>query len=434
MLNRRLLLLFVITSLFALGVIVWYFIFSTPKSAPTLGKPNNILNTIPVPRLSFITNYFSNSSGEDITSGTTTTEVTPITQEILTKIWGKPATGQMFITLPILREIVSTSTLNGTTTKTVRATSTYFMFVDRTTGYLYRTNTETGETHQITNTTLPGIYDAYIFNGGKRILLRYLDADRSTIIGLLATIPSVSDKGSPEALIQMTNLPKNISSVAVSSSGEKLSYLVPNSLGSSIYTITSKGQTLTTTSPFSEWNLSYGGEQLYGTTKASAYVEGETVMLPSFTRVVGDKTGLTSTALDNGVLLHSMWSSSGLLTFITSQLGSTKILSEQTLATKCSHLRKSLIVCAVPKILPQNIEGLPDDWYQGRFMFDDTLSLVDISSNQISTHHLYQFSTSLRDMDVTHITPSKEGDMILFTRKQDGSLWLLRVGLISLVD
>lgn len=430
--KRRLYLLFLIVCIFAGGILIWYFFFQTPKKADTLATPTNPLSTSPrTPRFGFITKYFT---GGTIPTSTTTTEITPENQQPLVEIWDQPATGETFVSVPILKEVTSTSTVKGTSTpltitKSVRATSTILMFVDRTTGFIYGHTMDSGKTYQITNTTIPGVYDAYIWGNGKKIIIRYLDDDRSTIISTLATIPSVTETGNPLPLEDTTLLPKNISSIAVSASSEKVNYIVPNTLGSSIYAITSKGLAFVANSPFSEWLLFYGGEQLYATTKPSAYVEGQTIQLPSFTRVIGGKTGLTSIASSAGSLLNSMWSQSGLASFLFSNKGDLKNLSIKTLSSKCTDSLGNVFICAVPKSLPQSTEGLPDDWYQGRASFDDSLSLIDGNTGDV--YSLYEFDSSVTPMDAVHLIASLDHQLISFIRRQDGTLWLLRTNLIT---
>lgn len=420
--HRRLRILFAIIALFAFGVIIWYFLFSAPQSAPTIDTTNNPLpiRTLPA-RFGFI-------FGGDDTPSTTETEVTQPGEEPFIQVWDKPTTGNVFATKQILKEEVATTTVGTTTvttTKTVRATTTVLMFVDRGTGYVYGHDMDSHTTYQITNTTIPGVYDAYIWANGTKILLRYLDSDRRSIITLTADIPIVQAGRDPLQFENSTLLPKGVNSVAVSASSNALSYVVPNDNGSSIYTLTAKGITQTNSS-FGEWLLSYGGEQLYATTKASAYVEGSTYILPSFVRVVGDKTGLVSIASKNNLILSSMWAQDGLRTFTTIN-GTLTISSSRTLASKCAS-GDTYFICGVPNELPREIEGLPDDWYQGRVQFDDDLVLLTPEgSNSI----IYSFENKVRPMDVTSIRMTPKADLISFIKKQDGTLYLLNTALLN---
>lgn len=423
--HRRLLILFAIISLFAFAIIVWYFLFSTPQAAPTLGGTANPLSLRDLPaRLGFI--FTGNAPAT-----TTETEVTLPGPVAFKQVWDKPATGNVFVTRSLLKEVNATTTFGTTTvqtTKTVRATTTVMMFVDRTTGYVYGYNTETGSTYQISNTTIPGIYDAYVWSGGGRVLMRYLDADRKTIISTLSVIPDVQEGRDPQPLTSTTILPKDISSVAVSQSLQSISYVVPNAVGSSIYTITAKGIAHIADSPFSGWMLAYGGEQLYATTKASAYVEGSTYILPSFSRLVGEKTGLTSVPSTNGLLLNSMWAESGLVTFSTL---ANKIItaSVKTISAKCTSITSPYFICGVPKTLPEINEGLPDDWYQGRVSFDDTLMMVNGITGEAYT--LYDIDAKYGETDIVHMKASIKGDLVSYIRKQDSTLFLLNTSLLS---
>ncbi|MCF7843976.1 hypothetical protein K9M47_03720 [Candidatus Gracilibacteria bacterium] len=425
--NRRLLFAIIAVTVFALGVIVWFFIYAQQKPATSLGETRNPL--LP----SGISKGFQFIFGEEEPPiSTSSTEMTFPTPEALTKIWDKPATGQTFITKSVVIEVDATST-KGTTTvmikKLANSTSTILMFVDRITGYVYAYNRELGKIYQISNTTIPGIHDAYIFNNGKSIILRYADNDRKAIVGILANIPNVTDKGDAKPLEDTTYLPAQVTSVAINKKGTLASYLVTGDAGTSVYTVSQKGALLVAGTPFKEWSLSYGGDTLYATTKPSAYIEGQTVVIPSFEFVVGNKTGLMSNPSETGMFINSMWSSTGLKTFL-SDSGNQAVLSVNTLASKCGWGQKDFLVCAVPRVLPRKTEGLPDDWFQGRFTFDDSLEIIDTKT--ANSYPLYSFSSSQKlKFDVTNFSISENNSLISFNRKQDASLWLLDTSLIN---
>lgn len=437
--NRRLLILIGLVIFFVILVLVWYFFYAKPIIAPGLKGPNDPLpvRTLP-PRFQFL-------NWRDTTRATSTTEVIDPLSKPLIQIWNKPATGQTFIVQQILKEVLSTSTPQvsttttgtstnrGTTTpflvkKTERATSTIVMFVDRETGYLYGYPIETGIVYQITNSIYPGISDAHIFDNGKRIIMRYPNYDKNTINALVANIPNVSQNGTPLPLENIQSLTGEVTSVAVSSQKDKAAYVVGTSNGSTIYTIAQKGPIMVATSPFKEWNVSYGGDSLFVTSKASAYVEGATLSLPFFESEIAEKTGLLSIPSPNNTLLNSMWSKRGLVTFFIDQVG-TKILPITTLAQKCAWGSGTYLACAVPRIIPRGTEGLPDDWYQGRISFSDDLFIIDTTLNE--KFPLYTFTEEDGIFDVTNITLSKQNDLLTFNKHQDKTLWLLNTNLIT---
>lgn len=425
--NRRLLFAVAFTLLFAVGVIIWFFIYATPSKPTTLGEPTDPFSIKePFKKFQFL------KSEEEIPVSTSTTEMTFAKPEVLTKIWDRPATGHTFIEKDIVQEIQATET-RGTTTvsikKLVRATSTLLMFVDRTTGYIYGYNRESTKIYQISNSTIPGVYDAYIFNNGKNILIRYEDVDKHTIVTELATIPSVNEKESPKSLENRKFLPENVTSIALNTKKTLASYIVAGEEESSIYTITPKSTDFITSSPYLSWTLSYSGDTLFATTKPSAYVEGYTVKIPSFEFAIGNKTGLQSNPSENGTFLSSMWSNTGLKTFISLR-GNQIVLDIQTLANKCKWGQKEFLICAVPNTLPKKTEGLPDDWFQGRFFFDDSFVTINPLTGEASTLYTFDISKKLT-FDVTNISLSKDSSMITFIRKQDASLWLLDTNLFN---
>ncbi len=423
--NRRLLFAIGFVLFFAIIVIVWYFFYAKPVIAPTLTETNNPfpVRQLP-PRFQFLT------WGQDDTSSSTTEIIDPL-QVPLVKVWDKPSTGQTFITQDILKDIIATTT-QGTTTieikKTVRATSTVLIFVDRITGYVYGFPLETGKIFQISNTILPGIHDAYFFNKGKQVVMRYVDQEKNTIVGVIATVPSVKENEMALPLENIQYLTSQVTSVATNFKKDKISYLVTTTSGSAIYTITPKGPALVTSSPFREWSLSYGGDNLYVTTKPSAYVEGVTLAVPSFQSEITDKTGLLSNPGPDGTIFSSMWTNQGLATFFTKK-GTVRALPFTTLASKCSWDEKNFLICAIPRMILGTSEGLPDDWFQGRVSFNDDLFIIDPKTGD--KYSLYSFKQEDGLFDVTNISVAGGNSYISFNKKQDASLWMLNLNLLE---
>jgi len=423
--NRRLLMAVGVVMILVVAVLVWYFFYAKPLTAPSLGTTNDPFPTQKTPpRFQFL-NWGQNNES------TSTTEVSDPLLVPLVKVWNDPASGQTFITQNILKEVLATTTIGTTTVevkKTIRATSSVLIFVDRTTGYIYGYPLETGKPYQLSNTLLPGIYDAYFFNGGKNIIMRYVDQERNRIVGIIAEIPKVQDGDTPLPLGNIQYISSEVSSVATNLSKEKISYLVTTSNGSTVYTISPKGPVAVASSPFREWSLAYGGDSLYVTTKPSAYVSGVTLSVPSFQTEVADKTGLMSTPGSGGTILSSMWGSKGLATFLSNR-GDITILDTPTLAPKCAWGRNSFLVCGIPRSLPRATEGLPDDWLQGRVSFSDDLYVVDNKNG--NTLHLYSFTESEGTFDITNISLSQNNEYFSFNKKQDSSLWLLNTTLLK---
>ena len=423
--NRRLVLAISLVLLFAVVVIVWYFVYAKPIIAPSIKETNNPFptNKLP-PRFQFL------NWGQEDTS-TTTTEVTDPLLFPLVRVWDKPATGQVFITQNILKEVVATTTLGTSTTqikKTVRATSTILLFVDRTTGYVYGFSPLTGKPFQISNTLLPGIYDAYFYEKGDQVMMRYIDQEKNEIVGVTALVPNVQENEMALPLKNVQYIRSNITSITSNLKKEKISYVVTTDSGSDIFTLTKNGASLLTSSPFREWSITYGGDVVYITTKPSAYVEGSTFSIPQLKSEITEKTGLMSTLSSEGIMLNSMWSRDGLATFITNN-GDTKNASFKTLASKCSWGERKFLVCAIPRTIPRTTEGLPDDWFQGRVTFNDDFFIIDSSTGE--SYSFYTFKKEDGLFDVTNISIAEGNKYIGFNKKQDASLWILNTELIK---
>lgn len=423
--NKRILIAIGFVLFFAIIIIIWYFFYAKPVIGRDINETNNPLPTqTRPPRFQFL------NWGEEATS-TSTTEVTDPLAVPLVKVWDKPATGQTFINQNILKEVTSTA-IQGTTTveirKTIRATSTVLLFVDRMTGYVYGFPVETGKPFQISNTIMPGIYDAHIFEDGRKIIMRSIDQEKNKINGIIATIPNVQENEMPLPLSNIEYISLPVTSIASNTKKDKVSYLVATDTGSSVYTITSKGSVFITSSPFKEWALAYGGDDLYVTTKPSAYVPGVTLTLPTFQPEVNEKTGLLSNPGVGGIIINSMWGNQGLATFISNN-GDLKVLNTKTLASKCTWGEKAFLVCGVPRTLPRSTEGLPDDWYQGRVSFSDDFFIIDPKDGV--SYPLYSFKEEDGIFDIKNITVSKENMFLSFNKKQDASLWMLNIDLLG---
>ena len=424
--NRRLLIAIGAVLFLAIIIIVWYFFYAKPAIAPSLTGTNNPLPVDrPTPRFQFLTLWGTTES-----TSTSETEVTNPLENPLVEVWKKPATGQTFIVEQVLKEVTSTTTLGTTTVeekRLVRATTTRLLFVDKTTGYVYRYSLSKGTPYQISNSVFPGIHDAYFFEEGKRVLMRYIDQEKNTVVTFIANLPKVQEGDSPLPLEKIQYISGDVSSVALTLKKDKISYIVTGTNGSSVYTITPKGPSLVTTSPFREWNLSYGGNTLYVTTKPSAYIEGATLSLPSFQVEIAEKTGLVSNPGPSGMLINSMWSSGGLATFLSLD-GNIKVLSVATIASKCSWGDASFLICAVPRLATGPEEGLPDDWYQGRTRFEDDLYTIN-PKNGVS-YPLYAFTEGEGIFDIENLSISPDNSLISFNKRQGASLWVLNTELL----
>jgi hypothetical protein len=429
--DRRIFLILVLVILFAFLVVIWYFFGAKKNSNPGIDLPSNPFGdtTSVPPRGEFIKT--TNQTG-----GSVETERIPASERVLTEIWDKPVAGYTFITRDIMIEPTSTPALATTTPKKLpkpfKKTVEYLMFVDRITGNIYGYSKDSSTPFQISNTTVAGVYDAYIVQNGTRVFMRCFDTGSGVIKTVSAAIPYFIEGSDPHQLSDIKTLPDNVTSFAISESSNAYSYLVPNYYGSSIYSVNQKGAVTTVSSPLREWTITYGGETPYMTNKPTAYLEGSTYSLPNKTYIVGGKTGLMTLAnTTGGSILASMWSASGLATFLVNKkTAETQILDIRTLAPKCTWADAARLICAVPTSISKGGEDLPDDWFQGTVSFSDNLYSID--SNDGSVFSLFNLSQELgQPFDATHLQANKGASLLVFTNKQGGALWMVNLSKIN---
>lgn len=425
--DRKIALLFVATALFGLIVIVWYFFRSEPESDPTLSAPNDPFQSAePRPKGEFVQQNVIPFRPSSI--DTTETERIPASERLLIQVWDKPVGGYAFASREILvsgtTTPASTST-PATTSKPTKKTVEYLLFADRMTGHIYGYNKESFAPFQITNTTIPGIYDAYILQNGTKVFMRYAGED-GIIKTVSGTIPSFIEGADPRPLEGLRTLQDNVMSFAGSLSGNTYSYLVPSLSGSSVYTVNQKGAVSVATFPLREWTLVYGGEVPYMYHKPSAYMEGSLFAVTSKEYVAGGKTGLIALPSPQGDrTLASMWSSSGLATFLATKTG-LRALDFQTLASKCGWVSGIRVVCGIPIEVPLGTRGLPDDWFQGTVRFSDDLYLVDTVTGDV-TGLINLAATPGNPFDVTRVRANANASSLVFTNKEDSTLWMVNM-------
>ena len=169
-------------------------------------------------------------------------------------------------------------------TAVVRDGKTLVRYVSRENGFIYEADPVTGTSRQLTNTTVPRIYEAFWGNNGQTVVLRFLQKDPltnrdviKTQIGDLALPISTTTAvlGSLEGL--RDRLPDNISQVSISRKGAYLFYLLPvtDGVSGTIVTLANRIPKEVLRLSFSEWLPSMLDDgNVILTTKPSAEVPG----------------------------------------------------------------------------------------------------------------------------------------------------------------
>lgn len=417
-----------ISLLLILAGVIWFFFFNTPAVPTVPGKPTGDL---PAGGNRNIGGRGGNNSGGGGSANSTSSDpfayISP-----LEKIWDKPVVGFTYAVVPILITSTSTNPSGQQIFVQTRSTSTYLFFVEKSTGNIFKKDFSTNKIIRVTNTTVPAVEDAVFLNSGKSVVLQTYNRDTKKVETFVADVPQTISENSPISLGAPTSLQDNIISFVPSYDGTSLYYLVPTGKGSTLYRYTKeKGAVFVESLPLKELFLKVTNKDVFAISKPSAFIPGYVFRVSPFVIVYGGKTGFSYLPSPlGGVGFVSMWSSSGLFSYVHSLVnGSDSVLDAQFLADKCSWSPLStFLLCGYDVSQFIGDSGLPEAWYMGDVSFSDTLYLVNQEGGSYSAReaiNLYQESN--QDIDLIKPAFDSSSAYFSFINKKDGSLWLLDV-------
>lgn len=312
-----------------------------------------------------------------------------------------------------------------------QATSTTFVrYVDRATGHIYDADLAMLDKIKISNQTLPKIYEAYFRPDGNAVLMRYLKNDSDTVENLSLTLTPKAT--STSIYTTASNLLRgDISSVAVGT-GDSLFYALKDT--SSIVSSAFNGSKLRTllNSPFTDWRLVSAGNVLVAHAKASSGSAGYAYTINTsggtLSKILGPLNGLIAIPNSTGNRVLYSYVGNGTTKLFSKNLttGAVSEVLPATLAEKCvwSVKKTSILFCGVPTDSPR--AGEPDNWYQGMTHFFDRLWIFDTDTQvaEVLAEPKLDIKT---DIDVYQPKLSPSEDYLIFTNRNDLSLWALRL-------
>ncbi len=351
---------------------------------------------------------------------------------------------------PLFRRLTDFEVAGATTVS--RDGRDYVRYVQRETGYVYDVDPKTGKTTQLTNTTIPRIYEAYWGLGGNAVVLRYLkhdDINRKDIIKTqIASLVLPNDifASSSGAIGNLTIsepvLRDDISSVSVSPNGKLLFYIVPvaDGVSGTIVNLSTRVATEVLRNSFGEWlpQILDNGNVIL-TSKASSDVYGYAYLYDTakktLSRLVREKNGLTTFSTPNGGrMLYSenllgntilgLYDAKG---FAQDEGGVTHTAPLQlaTLPEKCAWSANGVrAFCGAFASTPR--AKIPDEWYQGALTFTDTFWTMDTDIADLVFLADPKKETG-RTFDVTLPMIDKSESHFYFIDKTDSTLWSMRL-------
>lgn len=322
-------------------------------------------------------------------------------------------------------------------------------YIERGLGNIYETPLATYAESRISNETHPGLTEALWGNGGKSVVIRFVDynnpeggdAIRSGILNLGDTAfsfaRSTSTVSAPEfTKVEEVFLPDYIPFMATAEDGADKLFYLENGVGASAGSVASFKDVANASkifsSVFTEWLPQFPNQNLVTlASKPSASVPGSLFFIDTktkaLTKVIGGINGLTAQTSHDGKFVLYSWTQNNkpALSIYDTVKKETRALPLQTLPEKCAWSFKNTTIayCAIPQTIPEGI--YPDQWYQGILSFSDEVWMIDASTGntqKVMTPSDYKAPA----LDIINPTLSLDDSYLLFMNKVSGTPWVYR--------
>ncbi|MES2213829.1 MAG: hypothetical protein V4465_00335 [Patescibacteria group bacterium] len=305
---------------------------------------------------------------------------------------------------------------------------TYVRYIDRATGHIYDVNPATLEKIQVTNNTMPKIYEAYFKSDASGAVVRSIKDGSDTIDNMILTLtPPKATSTAALYTVGSALLRGAIGEVTVATDNTLL--YTTNDTGSIIRSTFSADKPVSLfTSAFTDWRLSPSG---IVTTKASAGVLGYSYVLGAkggLTKILGPLDALVVLPnKDNKRIAYSYRDAEGaVLRALNTTTKSAVDIVPSTLSEKCSWSTKlpDTLYCGVPTGGVGASE--PDSWYQGSTHFSDRIWRFNTATG--FTDVLVDPKKDLNvEIDIENPTLSPDEDYLVFMNKNDLTVWTLKL-------
>jgi len=325
-------------------------------------------------------------------------------------------------------------------------------YIERGLGHIYETQLATLVESRIVNETRPRIMEALWGNGGKSVVVRFIDDKdggsvvKTSIINIGGITTSFARSTSTETVsgfitTEETSLPDNTPFMATAEDGGNKIIYLENGVNASLGALATFNDFTVSTifnSAFTEWLPQFPNQNLITlTTKPSAKVAGHLFFInpktKSVTKILGEINGLTTLTSRDGkrVLYAETTGDVPELSVYDIANKTTNPLLLQTLPEKCvwGSKNSTMIYCAIPQSLPR--ASYPDQWYQGLVTFSDALWEIDTVTGRVEKIMTpSDFRAPILDM--VNLAISSNDSHLVFMNKISGTPWMYRIAEISI--
>lgn len=294
-------------------------------------------------------------------------------------------------------------------------------FVERATGHVVEVGPRGQQPRRVSNTTIPGVFEALFGQEGERAILRVIDNSMQT-----KNVAAIFANGATEGVF----VDPEIRSFAASPDRTRLLSLRPAGTRFTVVTSTFeyKEQKEVFSTPFGDFTLSWPEKNtVVLVTKPSVFVDGFLYAINLGTgaleKIIGGIPGLNAKLSPDtaSVLLSRRGRTKPIETvMINRKTGASSTFPFNTLAEKCLWSRvMTVIYCAVPFSIPT--ASYPDDWYKGMISFDD--SFIKIHAETLESEVVFAEG----GFDAMNLFADPDEQFLFFTNKKDGTLWSIKL-------
>jgi hypothetical protein len=399
----------IVTIILVLGILIGVYFYFSSKNTSTSDSNPSLLQKF-------------NPFGTSAKNGTTTTGggVEGPTTEVDTKTNSKfyQITNFAVAGAAFLEDMRPLPASNDATAPTSELAPS-IRYIERSTGHIYQMYLDTKKSGTISNSTIPGVYEAIFNNRATSTIYRYVSTDEKTITSFLASLGGDS-----------SFLPVDITAISLSPDKTQFFSIIKNANGVT-GTIKSFDETKTNqvfTSAFSEWLPQWVTDKnIYLTTKPSYLVSGSVYILNitngTLSKIFGGIDGLTTLADNDGnfILYNASLNIGPKLNVFDVKNHTSVDLDIYGLPEKCIWSPDNInVYCAIPNTIVGT--EYPDYWYQGLVSFTDYFVKINTKTKEVATLANSQNETPI---DATNLFLNKGEDKLFFTNKKDSTLWSL---------
>lgn len=301
---------------------------------------------------------------------------------------------------------------------------TYIRFINRATGHVYETVATSTQVTRVTNTTVPGIHEV-LWVDENTFIVRYLNGDEpETFLARLS--PSAEDEQrldgvflEPYVRAALDPQKENVLTIFARDNGS--SFVLSEPDGSSARTVF--------TSPLAAWVPLQSETQLFAYTAPLSGFDGYLYQLSGSGLIkIAGAPGLTAIVSPSGqyALVSSGDGSTVNLFLVAVETGEVYESPVNTLAEKCTFDSEdeTRVYCGVPDSLA-GTAAYPNDWLLGRVSFSDTLWHIFFTTERAML--VSDLADAAAAIDVRGLTLNPAGTHLIFTNKNDLSLWSLQI-------